>query len=192
MKSYNSWPFGTLRLVPCSCWNHCLNCWMSSFLRILFLTSPVFSTLSTTNAAMWSWPFLYLFDALITTSQSSTKPSVSYASFTNILAKTGANSGSFSFNALSFIKTYGVSSVCASPSSINFDRKSHLRIRLQVPSSLLSISNKLFVQTTNLNWGINVSLSQYNSLPWIGSPPVSSFMIPSFNFTPFDGSCITA
>ena len=57
-----------------------------------------------------------------------------------------------------------------------------------VPSSVLLISNKLFVQTTNLKCGSNVILSLYNPRAVMGSPPVNSFNIPSFKTSPCDGS----
>jgi hypothetical protein len=87
-------------------------------------------------------------------------PSVSNAILTSILVNIGANTGILCFKSLSFSKIYGVSSVCGSSSPRNFDTKSHFLILLHVPSSLLSISNKLFVHTTQLNCGSKVSLSE--------------------------------
>ena len=49
----------------------------------------------------------------------------------------GAQFGNFSFKSLSFSNTYSVSSVWVSPSEINLETKSHLRILRQVPSSAL-------------------------------------------------------
>ena len=56
--------------------------------------------------------------------------------------------------------------------------------------ALILIFGELFFLEKNKKK--NISLSEYNALACIGSPPVSSFIIPSIITAPLDGSCITA
>src|SRR6056297_312968 len=105
------------------------------------------------NSAKQSCPSRYLLLATRTCSQSVTIPFVALTRSTSIARNTSFQHLNRSSIRLSTGYWYGYSSEGKSSYgfSVNFDLKSQTRIRRQVPSSLLLISNKLLVQTANLN-----------------------------------------